>query len=269
LDITNYQRTLSSLLYTLLSVGIILLLVILLISFYFSGRVIRPIAETWEKQRQFIADASHELKTPLTIIKSNLGIAASNPHSTVSEQMEWLDYVNIGADKMAKLVDDLLTLANADRADFAVTKESFDISDAMLFLVRTMTARAGEKDIDIATSIQPELELYSDRERIMQVATILLDNAIKYANHGGSVHVSLTKIKQHISLSVTNSGVGIKKTEQSKIFDRFYQADQSRSGEKSGYGLGLSIVKVLAERLGGSLSVVSEENEATTFTLVL
>jgi len=269
MDVTDFNNALSSLIRTLLIIGLIIAPIVVIISYYFANQAVKPIAEAWEKQKQFIADASHELKTPLTIIKSNLGIVMSDPSATVGSQIEWLDYVNTGADRMSKLANDLLSLANADSADLQIYKESFDVSAAITDLIHEMTAKANEKGTEITASIQPNVVLYSDHEKILQIAMILFDNAIKYSEPSGWVNISLTKMNQGISLVVSNSGKGIKTEELHNIFDRFYQTEPSRNSENEGFGLGLSIAKALTEKLGGSLSVVSKENEHTIFTFVL
>lgn len=269
LDVTDYENTLTRLRHTLLILGFTSFLVIAAISFYLSNQVVKPVAQTWEKQKQFIADASHELKTPVTIIKSNLGIAMLNPNETIGEQMEWLGYVKTGADRMAKLTQDLLALANADNPDLQLQTEKFNLSRTIIDVVNTLAVRADEKGIEISTTIETDLIIDSDQGKLLQIATILLDNAIKYAEVNGYVEVSLIRIKQQMILEVTNSGKGIQEEDLTNIFDRFYQTDPSRNSKSEGVGLGLSIAKALTEKLGGSLSVVSEEHENTTFTFKL
>ena len=269
MDVTDFNNALSSLLYTLLVIGLIIVPTVVVISYYFANQAVKPIAEAWEKQKQFIADASHELKTPITIIKSNLGIVMSNPGEIVDTQMEWLDYVNTGTDRMSKLANDLLSLANADSPDLQIHKNNFDVSVAINDLIYEMTAKANEKGTGIATFIQPNIILCSDQEKILQIAMILFDNAIKYSEPNGQVEISLAKMNQDVRLEVTNSGKGIKKTELHHIFDRFYQTEPSRNSKNEGFGLGLSIAKALTEKLGGRLSVVSREDDRTTFTFVL
>jgi len=269
MDVTDFNNALSSLLYTLLIIAIIVFPIVAGISYYFANRAVKPIAEAWETQKQFIADASHELKTPITIIKSNLGIVMSNPNEMVNAQMEWLEYVQAGADRMSKLANDLLSLANADSPDLQIHKNNFDISNVITKLIHEMTAKANEKSTEITTSVQPNITLYSDQEKILQIATILFDNAIKHSEPNGSVDISLAQINKNILLEVSNSGKGIKKAELHNIFDRFYQSEPSRNSKNEGFGLGLSIAKALTEKLNGTLSVASRENECTVFTFVL
>jgi len=269
MDVTDFENTLSSLLYTLLVISLVLLPVVAFISYHFSNRAIKPLAEAWEKQKQFIADASHELRTPITIIKGNLDVVMSNPDETVGAQMEWLNYASIGAGRMSKLANDLLSLANAESPDLRVQKEVFNVSGAMTDLVNAMVARANEKGVEIISSIQPNISIHSDEEKIVQIATILIDNAIKYSEPNGSVKISLASANHHICLSVTNNGKGIKATELPNIFDRFYQTEPSRSSKNDGFGLGLSIARALTEKVGGKLLVTSGENGITTFDFAL
>ena len=269
LDVTDYENTLTRLRHTLLILGFTSFLVISTVSFYLSNQVVKPVAETWEKQKQFIADASHELKTPVTIIKSNLGIAMLDPNETIGEQMEWLGYVKTGADRMAKLTQDLLALANADNPDLQLQTEQFNLSRTISDVVNTLAVGADEKGIEISTTIEAGLIIDSDQGKLLQIATILLDNAIKYAEENGDVEVSLIRVKTRMILEVTNSGKGIKEEDLTNIFDRFYQTDPARNSKREGVGLGLSIAKALTEKLGGSLSVVSEEHGNTTFTFKL
>ena len=266
MDVTDFNNTLSSLLHTLLIIGFIVFPIVAGMSYYFAKRAVKPIAEAWDKQKQFIADASHELKTPITIIKSNLGIVMSNSNEAVDTQMEWLGYVKTGAERMSRLANDLLSLANADSSDLQIKKENFNVSDTITDLTNAMIARADEKGIELITSVKSDVFIHSDQEKITQIATILFDNATKYTELNGSINISLDEANQGICLTVTNSGKGIKKTELYNIFDRFYQTEPSRNSKNEGFGLGLSIAQALTEKIGGKLSVVSGENENTTFT---
>jgi signal transduction histidine kinase len=268
MDVTDFNNTLSSLFYTLLTIGIAAFPIVGGISYYFAIRAVKPIEGAWEKQKRFIADASHELRTPITIIKSNLGIVMSNTGEAVDAQMEWLGYAKTGADRMSKLTNDLLTLAKGHCPVLLLQNEYFDVSTVIADLVNAMRASSAEKNIDITTSIQQNVSIYSDQEKIMQIASILLDNAIKHSNQNGSIHISLAAMNQGVCLAVTNSGKGISKSELDNIFDSFYQSEPSRKSDNEGFGLGLSIAKVITEKLGGKLSVVSGENDNTTFTWI-
>lgn len=269
LDVTMYKKTLFQLLTTLLSVGLIMLFVIFIISFYFANRVIKPIAEAWERQKQFVADASHELKTPLSIINANYDVLLANREETIQSQLKWLDYIKIGTDRMTKLINELLSLAKMEDMRFAIQKVPFNMSNIINDVILSMEAVVAEKDIKLIHSIEPDIIVKSDPERIKQVITILFDNAVKYTDKEGWIEISLIKSKRHAAFSIKNSGKGIAKQDLPKIFDRFYRVDSARTQETGSYGLGLSIAKTIIERLGGEICASSVENEYTTFTIAL
>ncbi|MDO7785889.1 sensor histidine kinase [Desulforamulus aquiferis] len=269
LDVTVYTKTLFELLITLLFVGLIMLFAIFIISLYFANRAIRPIAQTWEKQKQFIADASHELKTPLSIINANYDLLLANQEETIKSQIKWFSYIKIGTDRMTKLINELLSLAKIEDINFKVIKMPFNISNAINDVILSMEVMMNEKGIKLNRSIEPDIIVKGDAERVKQVITILLENAIKYSDDNGSIDVLLIRQKRQAVCSIKNTGKGIAKKDLPKIFDRFYRADSSRTHENGGYGLGLSIAKTTIERLGGEIYVNSVENKETTFTFTL
>lgn len=269
LNVTMYKQTLFHLLTTLLSVGFIMLFVLFIISLYFANRSIKPVAEAWERQKQFVADASHELKTPLSIINANYDVLLENKEETIKSQMKWLDYIKIGTDRMTKLINDMLSLAKMEDIRFPVQKVPFNVSDAVNDVISSMEAVMADKEIMLSRSIEPDVIVKSDPERVRQVITILFDNAVKYTEKNGRIDISLKKSKRQATFSIKNSGKGISKQDLPKIFDRFYRVDPSRLHETGSYGLGLSIAKTVIERLGGEIYADSAENEYTTFTFTL
>ncbi|MCL5996196.1 MAG: HAMP domain-containing histidine kinase [Chloroflexi bacterium] len=269
LDVTESNKTLFELLTTLLTVGLITLFAIFIISLYFANRAIKPIAETWEKQRQFVADASHELKTPLSIINANYDALLASQEETIKSQLKWLGYIRIGTDRMTKLINDLLSLAKLEDENLETRNTPFDMSNAINDVMLSMEAVVIEKGIRLSHSIEPNIIVKGDAERVKQVVTILFDNAIKYSNENGRIDISLIKSKRQVIYSIKNSGKGIAKQDLPKVFDRFYRADPSRAQEIGGYGLGLSIAKSIIDKLGGEIHVTSVENECTTFTFTL
>lgn len=269
LDVTMYKKTLFQLLITLLSVGLIMLIAIFIISLYFANRAIKPIAEAWERQKQFVADASHELKTPLSIINANYDVLLTNQEETIQSQLKWLDYIKIGTDRMTKLINDLLSLAKMEDVRFPIQKVTFNMSDAINDVILSMEPVVAEKDIKLTHLIEPDIIVKSDQEKIKLVVTILFDNAVKYTDEKGQIDISLIRSKRHVTFTIKNSGKGIAKQDLPKIFDRFYRVDPSRTQETSGYGLGLSIAKTIMDRLGGEIYATSVENKYTTFTFIL
>lgn len=269
LDVTEYNKRLSDLFSTLLFVGLIMLFAILIISFYFANRAIKPLALAWEKQKQFVADASHELKTPVSVINANYDALLANKEETIKSQLKWLSYIRIGTDRMTKLINDLLSLAKLEDVNFVTRKIPFNISNAIHDVMQSMEAIVIEKGIQLIHSIEPDIIVKGDAESVKQVVTILYDNAIKYSNENGQIDISLVKSKRQAVFSIKNSGKGITEQELPKVFDRFYRADPARTQETEGYGLGLSIAKTIINRLGGEIYATSMVNECTTFTFTL
>ncbi len=269
LDVNDSMETLRTLALTFMIVGFAVLAAIFLISLIFANRSIKPVSEAWKKQRQFIADASHELKTPLSIINANYDVLLANKNETIISQIKWLEYMKAGTDRMANLINSLLSLAKMENENVEINKAPFNMSEKVSEIVQSMEAAVYEKGIALSRSIEPGIIVNSDMELVAQVFTILYDNAIKYTYENGQINVSLTETNRLVTCTVKNSGKGIAPQDLSRIFDRFYQADQSRTGENGGYGLGLSIAKTRMDKLGGEITAASVENEMTTFTFTL
>ena len=269
LDVTDAHKTLFELFITLISVGLMMLFIIFVISLYFANKAIKPIAENWEKQKQFIADASHELKTPLSIINANYDVLLANEEETIKSQLKWLDYMKVGTDRMTKLINDLLLLAKVDDVNLEMQKAPFNISSTISDGIASIESLVAEKGIKLTYTVQSDIIINGDAERIQQVAMILFDNAVKYTNENGTVDVSLIQSKNQVRVTVKNTGKGIAKDDLPKVFNRFYRADRSRTHENGSYGLGLSIAKTIIDRMGGHIHVTSVENEWTTFAFTL
>ncbi len=269
LDVTAYNETLFELMMTLLLVGSVTLAAIFLVSLYFANRTIKPLAEAWQKQKQFVADASHELKTPLSIINANYDALLANREETIQSQIKWLDYIRIGTDRMSRLINNLLALARFDDTELVTQNISFNLGETVQSVILSMEAPIAEKGIKLTVSIEPDIFIESDAEGLKQVVTTLLDNAIKYTDQNGQIDVVLTRSNHQAEFLIKNSGKGIPKQEIPKIFDRFYRTDHSRAHESGSYGLGLSIAKAVMDTLGGDIQVRSVEGEYATFSFRL
>ncbi|MED1783260.1 ATP-binding protein [Brevibacillus fortis] len=269
LDVTDDSKTLTGLLITFVSVGFIMLFVIYFISVYFANRAIKPISISWDKQKQFIADASHELKTPLAIISANYDALMTNEDDTIRSQKKWLGYIQNETTRMTKLVNELLYLAKNDEAEVKLQYSSFNLSQAVKNVILSMEAVAFEKGVKIIQHIEPDLTIKSDRDKINQVITILVDNAFKYTEQNSYIEISLKKVKKRILFSIKNSCKGLSKQDLPKLFDRFYRTDTARTYENGNHGLGLSIAKTIMERLGGEIYAESDESESITFIFIL
>ncbi|MCR2806974.1 sensor histidine kinase [Paenibacillus soyae] len=269
MDVTAEQGFLTNLIYTFSAVALVMLLVIYLISRYFASRYIAPVKEVFEKQKQFIADASHELKTPLAVIQTNADVLLANREDTISNQAKWLHVIKQETQRMAKLTGDLLYLTQMEDSRTTMMFADFDLSEAVETIMLTMEAVIFEKELGLDYQIEPGLTVNGSSEQIKQVIMILLDNAIKYAGPRGSIAIALKRQHQDVVLSVSNTGEGIAPEHLHRIFDRFYRTDASRSRSQGGHGLGLAIAKSIVEQHGGKLYAKSEPGEMTTFYLHL
>lgn len=250
------KTLLISVLMWVLTVALIFLLAWLLTRW-----IAKPVAESFDKQKQFIADASHELKTPLAVIIASADALEGNPTET-----KWLDNIKSESDRMSKLIADLLELAKTDevndREQFAVGNLSKVVEKAALTFESVMF----EHGIMLEDEIQDDIEFNMNAFQMKQLLSILLDNAVKHSEKGSTITVSLAKEKD-IVLQVTNLGEGIPAGEEEKIFERFYRADASRNRNDNRYGLGLAIAKNICEAHNGTITAKSE-NGKTTFKAV-
>ena len=258
---------LNNLLKVFMGIGSISLILLLFISIYLTNKTIKPIKESFEKQKEFIANASHELKTPLTIIRTNTSLVLSNSRETVESQSKWLNYINNQIERMAKLIDEMLSLAKLDTGKELEEFTIFDISKLINNVLLTFEAVLFENNIELSSNIDEEIIIKGDRESIKKVFIILLDNAIKYTNNSGKIDVELIKDKNKIKLKIKNTGEGIKKEDLDKIFERFYRVDTSRARDTGGYGLGLSIAKSIVESHNGKIYAESNIGKDTTFII--
>lgn len=269
LDITSRQGILTNLIYTFFIVALAMLIVIFLISRFFANKSIKPIKEAFERQKQFIADASHELKTPLAVINTNVDVLLGSGEDTIKNQSKWLYYIKSEVERMTNLTKDLLYLTNVDYSEVSLIFSSFNLSEALENVILTMEGVIFESNILLDYHMDSNLIMMGNNEQIRQVIMILLDNALKYTEPKGKVEVVLRRNHNHSLLSIKNSGKGIAEEDINKIFDRFYRIDKSRSRNSGGYGLGLAIARAIVEQHGGSIYAKSVLNESTTFTVEL
>ncbi len=237
------------------------------VSWLLSGIAIKPTAEAWKKQKQFVADASHDLKTPLTVILANADILRSQPQETVSSQMQWIEGTAEEAERMKKLVNQLLELAKSEDMQDSLVLSPLSVSDLAETAVLQFEPVAFERKILIDSDIAPNVILSCNEDSIVRVFHILLDNAIKYSPNGEKVTVRLEQHGTGAVFTVHNGGNPISAEDLPHLFERFYRADKART--VGGFGLGLSIAKNLVESLRGKISVTSSAEAGTTFTVRL
>ncbi|PKM56328.1 MAG: two-component sensor histidine kinase [Firmicutes bacterium HGW-Firmicutes-5] len=269
LDVTSQYAMLTRLIYTFLVATAIMLLFIFLISRFLTDRSIRPVKEAYEKQNQFVGDASHELKTPLAVINTNVDVLLDNQASSIADPSKWLKNIQSETYRMDHLVHDLLFLTQMDQANPDLIYNVFDLSHTIENALLSMEAILYEKGLKLNHQLESSIKIYGNHQQILQVIMILLDNAIKYTSEKGSIHLNLQRHSQHAIVTITNTGDGIPKEHIDRIFDRFYRVDASRSRSSGGYGLGLAIAKSIIEQHRGRISVSSIPNESTTFMIKL
>lgn len=236
-------------------------------SLIISKAAVAPIQKAWQKQLDFTAAASHELRTPVAIIQSSLEIIMENQDETVASQEEWLQNIYVENKRMTGLINDLLLLSRADSNQQLLEIEDFELGELLDETVSVFLPIAAEKQIDISAEHACLLPMQADRKKIRQLITILVNNAIQYTNPGGKVHILADRKAKHIVLSVEDNGIGIASEDQKRIFERFYRADKARKCNDGGSGLGLAIAKWIVEAHKGEISVVSELGKGTGFTV--
>lgn len=251
---------------------LVALILFFLLSLYLSRLALKPVEKAWQQQNQFIGDASHELKTPLTVILANLDILSSHEDRTIQDQSKWLNNTKEEASRMKQLVENLLFLARSDAGvmnDVIQSNTLVDFSNLVLKSTLVFESIAFENKVALANEIENDIMLNGCESQLKQVISILLDNACKYAEKNGTIFIELKKSNHLAVLSVRNSGELIPPEEQIHIFERFYRTDKSRVRKEGGYGLGLSIAKTIIEHHKGKISVVSTPSDGTIFTVTL
>ena len=245
------------------------LTVLFAINVFFARWALRPVEEAWKKQRQFVADASHELKTPLTVILANSSILEKHPETPLRENMQWLESTREEAVRMQELVSDMLSLAQAESTEtyeFARTNLSSIVSKEAL----QFESVAFERNVTIEDDIAEGMHVQGSTRALEKLVGTLIDNACKYAAEASSVTVRLSRQGKKAVLSVRNLGNPIPQESIEHVFDRFYRADKARTHDDSrSFGLGLAIAREITESHGGSIKVKSSAEDGTVFTVVL
>ncbi len=239
------------------SAALVLILIILL-----SKRAVKPIAESYEKQRQFVTDANHELKTPLTLILANLDIAREE-----LGENEWLDDIRAEGYRMTELVNQLVALSRMDEERQNITLSSIDFSRMVAQTVSEFEPLALHRGKALTAQIADGISLRGDDGLLRRLLGILLDNAIKYCDPDGEITVSLRR-QRHVILTVENTYAAVGELQLHRLFDRFYRADKSRTFT-GGYGIGLSMAKAIAEKHRGQITAYQKDDRHIGFRITL
>ncbi|MGP1441705.1 MAG: sensor histidine kinase [Anaerovoracaceae bacterium] len=238
------------------------LALLLIICIYLSGFVMEPAQKEILREKQFIADASHELKTPLSAISIN----AEALKAEFGENRH-IEHIISETERMDRLIKRLLTLSKIEESADDSDMTRFSLSDAVEEIALTYESVVFENNLNFSYRIKPELQMTGSEDQIKQLIALLIDNAVKNADENGNIELSLERNGDYKILKVSNSGEGISEDEIEHIFDRFYTTDSSRKGES--FGLGLAIAKAIVLRHKGEISVQSERGEDTVFSVIL
>ena len=239
------------------------------ISVLLSTWILKPVEKSWQQQNRFVSDASHELRTPITVILANLNILSSKKDDLIKTQYQWIDNTKEEANRMKQLVDELLFLARSDDRQNKLVFSKIDLSELLLSRMLSFEALAFEKGIRLDYDIADGLYIIGHEGNVKQLISILLDNAMKYCGDKGSVYLKAYSSEEKAFVFIQNSGEPIEKEDLKHIFERFYRTDKSRARTEGGYGLGLAIAKTIVDSMHGKISVLSDKENGTVFKLEL
>lgn len=249
--------------FLLISAGISLtgFLVVALLLYFLSARVVKPIAESYEKQRQFITNAGHDLKTPITIIDADVDILEMD-HG----ENEWLQDIQKQTKRLAELIQELVFLSRMEEKENHFQMIDFPISDVISETAQSFEALAFTQGKNLAVQVQPMLSYCGDEKTLRRLVTILLDNALKYSDDPGNITLSFEKADRALKLVVHNTCAPIEAEDIKHLFDRFYRGDKSRNSQTGGYGIGLSIAKAIVEAHKGTIRAATADGHSLTIT---
>lgn len=262
LDIAENLSTFYKFLWASLGISAIGILLFFILIYHLSSMVIKPMLESAEKQRQFITDASHELKTPLAIIRANNDVLTLE-----NGESEWTRSTSHQIDRLNSLTEKLVFLSRMDEDNKEqLNRTNFDLSYALEDTLNAYESLEQTTHLDIKAEISPAIPLFADEGMIRRCISLLIDNAIKYTNEGGWIQINLSGEK-HPVLTISNSCEEITPGEHPEFFDRFYRSDKSRNSKTGGFGIGLSVVYAIIQAHGFTISASSPDDKSIIFTI--
>ncbi len=265
LDTSNTMANYYSVLFNSIGIALVLLILVLIIISFLSHRILRPIAESYEMQRQFISDAGHELKTPLTIIRADADVLEME-----LGENEWLEDIQRQTGRLSELTNNLLLLSRMEDTQSALTIIDFPLSDCVLETAASFETLAKARERELVCDVEPMLTLRGDERSISHLVSVLLDNAIKYSPRGGVIRLNLEKTARNVQLTVYNSTMeDIPREALPRLFDRFYRIDSARNSGVGGHGIGLSLAKAIVSAHGGKIQASIPDRKAIVFTVTL
>lgn len=266
-DATGEMKAINHSWKIIIIVYVVVLVVIAVLAWLLSSSMMKPVSDSLQKQKDLVANASHELKTPLTIIDTDISLAKRGLTEN-HPSLKWLDGIETQTIRMNELIKELLELSRLESTTI-VQIEDVKISDLLESMTLELEAGCFEKNITMTNDIKKDVEIFSDTEKIRKLFGILLNNAYKYTPDGGKISVELTTKRNNVQVLFYNTGAGIPKDKMGHIFERFYKVDESHTGESNSFGLGLAIAKSLVDTLSGEIRCESKEGEYTIFKLSL
>ncbi len=241
---------------------------VVLLAYIMSRRALEPVEDAFKKQRDLIANASHELKTPLTIISTNMSVIKSEPNSTIQENEKWIQSVDTQLERMSGLIQNMLELSKIEQS--VIPKELVNLSQIVEGATLSFEAVCFEQNVKLFTDIKENVFIIADKNAIERLVIILLDNAIKYSGQNGKIGCCLDFSNKKARLVVLNTGQSISEEEAKHVFDRFYRADGARSNaDKQSFGLGLSIAQATVTAHNGDIQCKGIEGKGTQFQVLL
>ncbi len=264
LDCGRKLDSFASFLHISVVVGLAGCIVVFIAFFFAAGKIVAPMADAFEKQKRFISDAGHEIKTPLTIINANIDLLESE-----GEREELTD-IRQQTKRLTKLTDNLVLLSKMEEDEHTLQKIDFPLSDLVSETAGSFRAPASANDIDFTLSVDGGITLNGSPDAVRQLISILLENAIKYSPRNGNISLTLKTRKKSAVLTVYNTTKeAVKGDDLQNVFDRFYRSDTSRNSETGGHGIGLSIAKAIVEAHGGSIAASTKTGNDFTITVNL
>jgi OmpR-family two-component system manganese-sensing sensor histidine kinase len=255
-----------------LSVGTAVVVgIVAAIGWFLSGLAMQPIRDSYQRLKQFTADASHELRNPIAVIQTNVQVALSDPDPDPQMQRYHLQVVERLTRRLGKLVDDLLFLARQDSGIVQAQMSTIALEDLLDEVLEEQGVVAAEKDIDLAlkTDGTSEYSLQGDRDQLSRLFTNLISNAVQYTPKAGKITLELSQLKSALQVKVIDTGIGIPEEALPNLFDRFYRVDPARTKATGGSGLGLAIAQAIVENHHGQIQIESQVNQGTTVAVIL
>lgn len=264
LNVTSALQFMRSLLIISLVIGFSSLLVVLILVVFFSRYAVRPYAKNMERQKRFITDAGHELKTPITSIATSADIAAME-----YEGDEWISNIQKQTARLTRLVGELVALSRLDEEIPFPEKSTFSLSDVAWETAELFAVRAKAEGKNYCQNIEEQLTIYGDCNSIQQMISILLDNAVKYSDVGGEIHLDIYRKRRKVCIKVSNTCDLPDGTDLDRLFDRFYRVDESRATNTGGTGIGLAMAQAIVETHGGKIKAERTDEKTICFKVIL